>query len=202
LLRRRRSAAGATLAEAVIAGVAVAAVVRPFGDTATPAPTERPTTAPTTTARDQVTFRSEAGGYSLHAETLADPGVEEFVRSTVQPPHVQFAIHCTSSVEVDHGPAMPWVTIEAGRGWRVLQVSCGTGGAPDDDPAAFLYGPDAKDGPGFIATRTDADGTVHERYFRPDRNVSFTVRLTDQAGRRYTRPISDLELGIGIYGRP
>ncbi len=96
---------------------------------------------------------------------------------------------------------MPWVTIEAGVGWRVLQVSCGSGGAPRDDPAAFLYGPDAKDGPGFTATRIDADGTVHERYFPPGRNVTFTARLTDKDGRRYTRPISGLEMGIGIYGR-
>ena len=98
--------------------------------------------------------------------------------------------------------AMPWVTIEAGAGWRVLQVSCGAGGAPDDDPAAFLYGPDATEDAGFTATRIDADGTVHERSFAPGRNVTFTVRLTDEDGRPYTRPISGVEVGIGIYGRP
>lgn len=200
-VRRRRAAAGATLAAAVVAGVAVAAVVRPGGDGSSPLPADRPTTA-APTAREQVTFRQEAGGYTLQSSMLADPGAAEFAQSGVQPPNVQFAIHCTSSVQVDDGPRMPWVTIEAGAGWRVLQVSCGTGGAPDDDPAAFLYGPDTEDGPGFTATRTDADGTVHERYFAPGRNVTFTVRLTDQAGRRYTRPISGLEMGVGVYSRP
>lgn len=199
-VRRRRAVAATLAAVALIGGGAVAAVVRPADDGSAPLPAERPTTAPI--AEEQVTFRREAGGYTLHSSMLADPGMPEFERSSVQPPNVQFAIHCTSSLQVDSGPRMPWVTVEAGAGWRVLQVSCGSGGAPNDDPAAFLYGPDEKDGPGFTATRADADGRVQERYFAPGRNVTFTVRLTDRAGRRYTRPISGLEMGIGVYSRP
>lgn len=200
-VRRRRAAVAALAAVAAIGGGAVAAVVRPTDDGSAPQPAERPTTS-AATAREQVTFRREAGGYTLRSSMLAEPGMPEFERTGDLPPNVQFAIHCTSSVKVDSGPRMPWVTIEVGTGgWRVLQVSCGTGGAPYDDPAAFLYGPDVAEGPGFTATRTDADGTVRERYIAPGPNVTFTVRLTDQAGRRYTRPISGLEMGIGIYGR-
>lgn len=197
-VRRRRAAAGATLAAAVVAGAAVAAMVRPAGEAPDPAPTDHATTtAPS--AREQVTFRPEAGGYLLHSSSLADPGARRIDLSTVLPRDVQFAVHCTSSVKVGSGARMPWVTVDV-LGWQVAQVSCGTGGSPYDDPAAYLYGPDATADGGFTGHRTAADGTVRERHFAPDTNLSFTVRLTDQAGRPYQRPISDVELGIGVYG--
>lgn len=199
-VRRRRTAVGAALASVVVAGVAVAATALPSGDSPEPAPTVDPTTT-ATTAREAVTFAPEAGGYQLRGSMLAEPGEREFERSTVLPADVQFAVHCSTSVRVDDGPRMPWVTVEV-LGWRVLQVSCGAGGAPYDDPAAFLYGPDTEDGTGFIGTRTAADGTVRERRFAADRNITFTVRLTDRDGGRYTQPLGDVELGLGIYGRP
>ena len=198
-VRRRRAAAGATLAAAVVAGVAVAALVRPSGGDPEPAPTDPPTTtAPS--ARAEVTFRPETGGYTLHSSSLADPGERRIDLSTVLPRDVQFAVHCTSSVKVGSGSGMPWVTVDV-LGWQVVQVSCGAGGSPYDDPAAYLYGPDATSDGGFTGHRTAADGTVRDRHFAPDTNISFTVRLTDQDGRPYERPISDVELGIGIYGR-
>lgn len=198
-VRRRRAAVAALAAVAVVGGGAVAAVVRPAGDDSAPRPADRrTTTAPT--AREQVTFRPEAGGYRLHSSALADPGDRRIDLSTVLPSDVQFAVHCTSSGKVGSGARMPWVTVDV-LGWQVVQVSCGTGGSPYDDPAAYLYGPDATSDGGFTGHRTTADGTVRDRHFAPDTNISFTVRLTDQDGRPYERPISDVELGIGIYGR-
>lgn len=191
-VRRRRSAVAATLAAAVVAGGSWYAVAGPLRDD---------DAGVATAPAELKIFPLEAGGYHLRSATLADPGERVFERSTVLPSHLQLAIHCAAEGQVESGPRMPWVTIEV-LGWRVLQVSCGSGGAPADDPAAYLYGPDTEDdGRVLVGRRPDADGTVRERRFGADRNITFTVRLTDKDGRDWTEPVDGLEMGIGIYGR-
>lgn len=195
-VRRRRTAAAATVAAAVIAGGSWYAVAGPQRDDHPPvvAGTDDP-------APELALFPLEVGDYQYRAAALAEPGERTFERSTVLPSHVQFAIHCTAEGQAESGPRMPWVTIEV-LGWQVLQVSCGAGGAPDDDPAAFLYGPATEDdGRVLVGRRTDADGTVRERRFVADRTITFTVRLTDKSGRDWTAPVDGLAMGIGIYGR-
>lgn len=198
LVRRRRVAVAASFAAAVVAGGSWYAVAGPHRDDHPPVVSGTEDRAPVDEAP---TFPSEAGGYHYRAAMLAEPGERIFERSTVLPRDVQFAIHCTSADQVDDGPRMPWVTVDV-LGWQVLQVSCGKGGAPDDDPAAYLYGPKLEDGGAtLVGRRTDADGTVRERRFAADRNITFTVRLTDKDGRDWTQPVDGLEMGIGIYGR-
>ncbi|WP_028655030.1 hypothetical protein [Nocardioides sp. J54] len=202
-VRRRRHAVAALAALAVVGGGALAVAL--LGRDAGPGPADDP--APTVTDGSvdptrgaDVTFPAVVEGEPLVSSVVGEPGERAITRGLVLPADATFTVHCTTTEPVPGDRRMPWVTVELD-GWHVFQVSCTSGPEPEDTFGAYSFNPEGGgDRPGILVSRTRPDGTERDRYVAPGRNVELTVRLTDADGRRYTRDVGEVRLGIGVYG--